>query len=197
MNEPINPYESPIIPGESRQPGAEPLGVIATFEVDDAVQWHSAALNNAPLSGWLLAVVITVVVVGLFVATGFYQTYGPLGPILFLSAGFFLLLGASHLNGRRQTKQNLERLRLHPILGVKGSWKLTVGHHEVTAETPGGKQVYQLTQVPFIALEGHDLILWLEPGYPLIIPDGGKYKRMNWMLRKWLYQVAPQGRAHG
>ncbi|WP_425617866.1 hypothetical protein NA78x_001556 [Anatilimnocola sp. NA78] len=197
MTEPMNPYESPIIPAEGKQPGVEPSGVIASFEVDDVLQWHAAALNNAPLSGWLLTLVITLVVAGLFVAIGFYQHYGPLGPILFLSAGFFLLLGTSHLMGRQQTKQNLERLRLHPILGAKGHWKLTVGHDEVTAETPGGKRVYPLAQVPFIALEGHDLILWLEPGQPLIVPEGGKYKRMNWMLRKWLLKVAPQGRGHG
>jgi len=193
MNEPINPYESPVTPLEPKSAGAEPLGVIANFEVDDRVQWHSAALNNQPLPVWLTIVVLLLVLVAAFFAIALYVQYGPFGPILFFALGFAILQGGTYWLGRRQTIRNLEILRQHPVLGAKGAWRLKVGHHEVTVETPGGTQQYELSQVPFLALEGHDLILWLEPGYPLVVPDGGKYKRMNWLLRKWLLKVTPVG----
>jgi hypothetical protein len=54
VTEPLNPYESPVVPAETEAKSkVEPLGVIATFEMDAAAQWNSARVVTATIPGWL------------------------------------------------------------------------------------------------------------------------------------------------
>jgi hypothetical protein len=184
MDQPVNPYESPIIPEESPTTD-EPVGFTANFVMDEAGLLASARIKIAPIPRWF----------GLTVLIGLAAMYFGLAVVFGATASFAVgaatLIGLTLLQGLRDrvaAYRTLQLLRAHPVLGALGRWRLSIDRNEYFLETPGGRQHFTIADTSLIAEDDHRLLIWFGEHLPIVIPKNRAHPTIIRHVKRWIEQ---------
>lgn len=180
--EPLNPYESPIIP-EEFPTSEERVGFTADFVMDEAGLLASARVKIAPIPRWFgLTVLFALAVLYFGLAVVF-------GAIVSFAVGGATLIGLTLLQGLRDRVaafRTLQNLRAHPVLGATGRWRLSIDANDYFIETPGGRQYFTLADTSLIAEDDHRLLIWFGEHLPIVIPKNRAHPTMIRHVKRWI-----------
>jgi len=190
---PLKPYESPVIPEETREKKPPPIGFIANFTMDAAGLKTSSRAAFAPVPAWIhWTSPLLIILLGFCVLVA-NVVAGGIGIFAFLFGSFALVTFIQSRRNRRVAQAVLERLQAHPVLGATGPWKLTVDRQQITVETPGGRRNFPRSETRVQSLEAIDLVIWFRGDLPIVVPERDPYSRMCKLLRLWFIQTADSG----
>ena len=184
MDQPVNPYESPIIPDESPT-NDEPVGFTASFVMDESGLLASARIKIAPIPKWFGVTVMLALAVLYFVLA---MVFGATVSFAVGAATLICLTLLQGLRDRLAAFRTLQLLRAHPVLGALGRWRLSIDQNDYFIETPGGRQHFTIADTSLIAEDDHRLLIWFGEHLPIVIPKNSAHPTMIRHVKRWIGQ---------
>ena len=194
MSEPLNPYASPVIPTEEAVQ-FDDLGLVETFSFEQEDQQASVEVISVPVSGWhvLIACLAIATVAGLMLASRFEWIIGDAAVVFGVLFSLLMVVVLGFLlsdHTRRFRRNSLDKLRGHPLLGVRGPWQLIISPDRLIVENSAGSQAFARRRTQIWNTE-HQLVIFFG-GQPIVIPSREPYTAMWREVRQRLWQLAQQ-----
>jgi hypothetical protein len=187
-SEPLNPYESPVIPDEDAA-SEEPIAFSDEFIMTDAGLLASARMNSAPIHRWVI-LTAPLWLLGLFV--GLTNMVGGAVAICFVTLTLVTVTLVQAARDRHTAMCTFQLLQAHPVFGANGRWRLSIAERDNFLETPGGRQAFTFDQLSFFSEDDYRLLIWFADRLPIVIPQHPTNATMIKHLRPWIAKATSQ-----